>query len=161
MAEKPTVYLETTVISYLTAWPSRDIVRLAQQQQTREWWDTQRDNFSLVCSELVEREASAGDPAAAADRLGVIRTIPMLGITPEAAVLAADIITKLRLQNRAHADALHVGIAAINGVEYLLTWNCRHLTNVVLRPRIEQVCRDNGLRPPAICAPPDLMEVTP
>jgi hypothetical protein len=66
---KPTVYLETTVISYLTAWPSRDVVRLARQQQTREWWDGQRHRFGLVCSEIVEQEVAAGDPAAAADRL--------------------------------------------------------------------------------------------
>ncbi|HEX4055282.1 MAG TPA: type II toxin-antitoxin system VapC family toxin [Tepidisphaeraceae bacterium] len=155
---KPIVYLETTVISYLTAWPSRDIILLAQQQQTRDWWETQRERFELVCSEIVEREAAAGDSSAAAERLRVIRSIPMLAISHDADILAADIIAKVPLAQHAQTDALHVAIAATNGVDYLLTWNCRHLTNAVLRPRIEKVCRDNGLQPPTICTPPDLME---
>lgn len=156
---KPTVYVETTIISYLTAWPSRDIVLLGQQQLTREWWDA-RDRFDLVCSELVEREASAGDAAAAAARMTVIGSIPMLSLTPDAATLAAHIISVSRLPRRAHSDALHVAIAAVNGIEQLVTWNCRHLTNANFRPKIEQACRDRGLVPPTICTPPDLMENT-
>jgi predicted nucleic acid-binding protein len=156
---KPIVYIETTIVSYLTAWPSRDVVRLAQQQQTHEWWDTQRGRFELVCSEVVEREAAAGDPLAAAERIKVIRTIQMLAIAPKTDVLAADLVAKVRLPSRARTDALHVAIAATNGVDYLLTWNCRHLTNAVFRPRIERVCRDNGLEPPTICTPADLMEM--
>ncbi|HEX4792894.1 MAG TPA: type II toxin-antitoxin system VapC family toxin [Humisphaera sp.] len=155
---KPVVYIETTVISYLTAWPSRDVIRLAQQQQTREWWDTQRQFFEAVCSEVVEREAAVGDSTAAAERLKILQTLPLLAVKPEAGLLAADLIAKVKLPARAQTDALHVAIAATNGVSYLLTWNCRHLTNAVLRPRIEQVCRDNGLEPPLICTPADLME---
>src|SRR5881396_2955864 len=115
----PTVYVETTVISYLTAWPSRDVVRLGQQHQTREWWKTRRDRFNVLCSELVEQEASAGDPTAAEERLKVIRTLALLAITPAAQALAADLIAKLHLPTRAYADALHVGIAATNGIDYL------------------------------------------
>lgn len=159
-ANKPTVYTETTVVSYLTAWPSRDLVRAAQQQQTREWWDGRRDAFELVCSELVQQEAAAGDPAAAADRLKVLADLRVLVATPDAAALAVDLITRLQLPPRAQPDALHVAIAATNGVDYLLTWNCRHLSNAVLRPRIEWVCRDNHLEPPVICTPPELMEAT-
>jgi hypothetical protein len=155
---KPTVYVETTVVSYLTAWPSRDLVRAAQQQQTREWWDARRDAFDLVCSELVQREAAAGDPTAAAERLKVLADLRVLVATPLAAALATDLIVRLQLPPRAQPDALHVAIAATNGVNYLLTWNCRHLTNAVLRPRIESVCRDNRLEPPVICTPADLME---
>ena len=94
---KPIVYLETTVISYLTVWPSRDIILLAQQQQPRDWWETQRERFELVCSEIVEREAAAGDSSAAAERLRVIRSIPMLAISHDADILAADIIAKVPL----------------------------------------------------------------
>jgi len=158
---KPTVYLETTVISYLTAWASRDVVRLAQQQQTREWWDNQRDNFELVCSELVEQQAPAGDQTAAADRLKIIKTLKLLRVAPASQTLAANLITRLHLPTPVHSDALHVAIAATNGIEYLLTWNCRHLANAVWRPRIEQVCRDNGLEPPTICTPTELTEAAP
>ena len=157
---KPTVYIETTVVSYLTAWPSRDLVRAAQQQQTRDWWDARRDAFELVCSELVQQEAAAGDLAAATERLKVLADLRVLVATSEAATLAADLIARLLLPPRAQPDALHVAIAATNGIDYLLTWNCRHLSNAVLRPRIEWVCRDNGLEPPVICTPPELMEAT-
>jgi hypothetical protein len=155
---KPTVYIETTVVSYLTAWPSRDLIRSAQQHQTREWWDRRRSDFELLCSELVEREAAAGDPAAAADRLKVLAEMQILTIAPDAAALAGTLIARIKLPPRAHPDALHVAIAATNGIDYLLTWNCRHLTNAVLRPQIEWVCRDSGFEPPVICTPPELME---
>ena len=156
-----TVYIETTVISYLAAWPSRDLIRAAQQQQTREWWEKSRIHFQLVASELVEREASAGDPTAAAERLRAMADLQMLTITPAAEALTEKIIRKLNFSTRAQPDALHVAIAATNGVDYLLTWNCRHLTNALLRPRIELVCRENGFEPPTLCTPPELMEVKP
>src|SRR5258705_4433574 len=118
---KPTVYIETTVVSYLTAWPSRDLVRAAQQQQTREWWDVRREAFELVCSELVQREAAAGDPAAAADRLKVLADLRVLVATPAAAALAVDLIARLQLPPRAQPDAPHVAMAATDGIEYPLT----------------------------------------
>lgn len=160
-AASPTVYIETTVVSYLTSWPSRDVVRLAQQQQTREWWDIRRKDFELVCSELVIQEASAGDASAAAERLETIGEMRVLAISDSTAELAKRIARGVRLPTRAQADALHVAIAAANGVEYLLTWNCRHLSNAVLRPRIESICRDAGFEPPLICTPPELMQDEP
>lgn len=158
---KSTVYLETTVISYLTAWPSRDVVVLGQQQQTREWWDTRGQQFDLYCSELVVQEASAGDSNAAAARLAALAPIPRLVAPPDAAVLASSLTDALRLPTRAQADAMHVAIAAMNGMDYLLTWNCRHLNNAIFRPRIEDVCRDHGFEPPLICTPGELMETLP
>ena len=156
---RPTVYVETTIISYLTAWPSRDLVRAAQQQVTREWWEKRRNDFDLVCSELVEEEAAAGDPTAAAERLKIISTLQFLAAGERAPDLAEELIDALALPGRARADAMHVAIAATNGVDFLLTWNMRHLANAVLRPRIESVCRDKGFEPPTICTPSELMEV--
>jgi hypothetical protein len=103
----------------------------------------------------------AGDSIAAADRLKVLAPLRMLATVVEAGELAAELIRRLQLPPRAQPDALHVAIAATNGVAYLLTWNCRHLANAVLRPKIELVCRDKGFEPPVICTPPELMEVTP
>jgi len=114
--------------------------------------------FQLVCSQIVQQEAAAGDPSAAAERLALIQSLPMLTIAPDVDALAADLVRKVPLPKRAQTDALHVAIAATNGVDYLLTWNCRHLTNALLRSRIERVCRDNNFEPPIICTPAELMD---
>jgi predicted nucleic acid-binding protein len=157
----PTVYVETTVISYLTARPTRDLILAAHQQQTREWWDMRRTAFDVFCSELVEKEAAAGDPEAAADRLKALADLQRLTIMPAAEALAASLITRLVLPPKARPDALHVAIAATNGINFLLTWNCKHLANATVRPRIEAMCRDGGFDPPVICTLPELLEPTP
>src|SRR5207302_1512300 len=105
MADKPTVYIETTVVSYLTAWPSRDVVRLAHQHQTRDWWHTRRTAFEVLCSELVLQEASAGDAVAASERLAALSALPVLAIGAGATALAKRLIAELRLPTRAQADA--------------------------------------------------------
>jgi hypothetical protein len=111
----------------------------------------------LFISQLVEVEASAGDPQAARDRLAAIRDLPSLGVTPLALDIADALISEMALPPRAVSDAQHVGIAAVHGIDFLLTWNCRHLANAVLRDRIEGVCRSFGVAPPLICTPPSLM----
>jgi hypothetical protein len=156
MAE-PTVYIETTVVSYLAAWPSRDLIRAAQQQITREWWDLHLGRFRLYTAELVLIEAAAGDPAAAAARLAILRPIPLLETTPRALGAAEALLREGVLTESAERDALHVGIAADNGVDFLLTWNCRHLANAMLRDRIEEVCEEMGVRAPKICTPEELL----
>ena len=154
-AMKPRIYVETTVPSYLTAWPSRDLVRAAHQQITREWW-AQRGDFELYSSRLVVHECQAGDTQAAADRLAALAGVPLLEQTPDAAALAEALVRDVPLPERAAADALHIAIAAVHGVDYLLTWNCTHIANVTLRPKIEAVCRAAGYEPPLICTPEEL-----
>jgi predicted nucleic acid-binding protein len=154
---KPTVYIETTVISYLTARPSRDLVRAAQQQITREWWD-QRGRYELFVSELVLAEASVGDATAAADRLGATEGLAVLRISLQADALAEALVSKLAIPPSALRDAVHVAVCAANGLEYLLTWNCRHLANLHQRAKIEQVCREAGFVPPIIGTPNELLE---
>ncbi len=152
---KPRVYVETTVPSYLTAWPSRDLVRAAHQQVTREWW-AGRAKFELYSSRLVVRECQAGDARAAADRLAALASVPLLEQTQEAAALAEDLLAGVPLPERAASDAVHIAIAAVHGVDFLLTWNCTHIANATLRPRIEAVCRAAGYEPPIICTPEEL-----
>ncbi len=154
---KQSVYIETTVVSYLTAWPSRDLVRAAQQQITRDWWDKHRPKFDLYAAELVLIEAAAGNPEAAAQRLAVLRDLPLLDTTGEALDLAGALLASAALPETAERDALHVGVAAVHGMDFLLTWNCRHLANAVLRDKIEEVCENAGLRPPKICTPEELL----
>jgi predicted nucleic acid-binding protein len=154
---KPRVYLETTIPSYLTAWPSRDLVRAAHQQITREWWEKRREQFELFISQVVLRECPAGDPKAASERLEVLQDLPLLEQTEEATKLAQALLQKVPLPNRATVDALHIAVASVHGMDYLLTWNCTHIANAVLRDPIESVCRASGYEPPAICTPEELL----
>ena len=156
-AMKPRVYLETTIPSYLTAWPSRDLVRAAHQQITRDWWDRRRAEFELHISQVVLRECQAGDATAAAERLKILQDLPLLEQTEEATRLAQALVDRVPLPERAAVDALHVAIAVVHGVDYLLTWNCTHIANATLRDPIESVCRENGYEPPAICTPDELL----
>jgi hypothetical protein len=155
---KPKVYLETTIPSYLTARPSRDLVTAAHQQITREWWDTRRHDFDLFVSQMVIDEASAGDPEAAIRRLDVLASQPLLDPQAEGTALAQMLIDHIPLPARAAADALHIAIAVVNGMDYLLTWNYTHIANAALRSRIEAVCRSKGFEVPIICTPEELLE---
>ena len=156
---KAKVYIETTVISYLTARPSRDVVIAGHQKITRDWWQTDRDKFDLIASQLVVREASAGDPQAAKERLERLTTLTLLEVTEAAVTLAQELLTTAALPEKAAEDALHLAIAVTNGVEYLLTWNCKHLANATMRTKIEDVCRAAGYEPVIICTPEELLEV--
>jgi hypothetical protein len=155
------VYIETTFVSYLTARPNRDVVIAGHQQITHEWWETQRGNFELCVSQLVLQEAAAGDPQAAQERLEVLQAMTLLETTTAALALAIDLVQAGALPAKAAGDALHIAIAATQGVPYLLTWNCRHLANATMRPLIESVCANNGLKAPIICTPEELLETKP
>jgi hypothetical protein len=153
---RPTVYVETTVPSYLTAWPSRDVVRAGEQQVTRDWW-ARRSDYELRVSSLVLLECGAGDLDAAAQRLAALDGVPVLAQAPEAETLAAALLRDVPLPARAEADALHIAVAAVNGVSYLVSCNCTHIANAALRQRIEAVCRQAGYEPPVICTPRELL----
>ena len=156
MAER--VYIETTVVSYLTARPSRDVVIAGHQQVTNQWWDTRRSNYELCVSELVLDEAGAGDAQAAQERLLVLRPMLVLETTGEAMELAKELLQAGALPAKAADDALHIAVAASQTVPFLLTWNCRHLANAILRPVIEAVCKAKGFQAPIICTPEELLE---
>ena len=153
------VYIETSVISYLTARPSRQILAAAWQQVTQEWWDKHRTRFDLFASELVLAEAGQGDPDAAQKRIEKLKGIPDLEVTSDVVVLAKKLVADGALPNDAMDDAMHVAVSAVHGVDYLLTWNCRHLDNAELKPLIRSVCAVAGYRCPEICTPQELMGI--
>jgi hypothetical protein len=157
-AVKPKVYLETTVVSYLTARPSRDIVVAAHQELTRQWWDRRRNNYYLLVSEVVLREAAAGDPEAAERRGSVLAGVDVLEVGTEALELAEHLVRRGAVPNVAAEDALHISIAVTNGVDYLLTWNCAHIANAAMRRAIDDVCRQQGYEPAVLCTPEELFE---
>ena len=156
---KPRVYVETSIVSYLTARPARDIVVAGRQQATRDWWETASTRFELVVSQLVREEAAVGDPEAARARLAAIAPLAALAAPVEARELSRRLVDSAAVPKRAARDATHVAIAAVHGVEFLVTWNFRHIANAVSRPRIESVCRRAGVEPPVLCTPEELVDV--
>jgi len=156
----PRLYLETSVVSYLTARPASDIVTAAHQLITNRWWSLRRARFELLISELVREEASRGDAGAAARRLAALDDIPLLAVTPAASELAGSIIRAHALPARAFPDALHIAIASVHSVEYLLTWNCSHIANAELLPHVTNLVEEAGFIMPFVCTPEELMGET-
>lgn len=150
-------YLETSFISYLTARPSRDLVIAARQQITLEWWSKRRGDFELVTSQLVLDEAGQGDADAARQRLSLLEGAVLLQVTPEAEELAHAIILEGALPGRAFADALHIAVATVHDVDYLVTWNCAHIANAEIMPRVGRTCATFGFNLSFICTPDELL----
>jgi hypothetical protein len=155
---KSKIYVETTIVSCLVAWPSQDVVVAAHQQITDEWWRTKRQFFELFASQLVLREALAGNEEMAQCRLRALKEVMLLEVTEEALGLAEDLINKGPLPQKAAEDAIHIAVAVVNGLDYLITWNCKHIANAKMRDKIEQVCRSRGYEPVIICTPEELLE---
>ncbi|SMF96571.1 PIN domain-containing protein [Methylomagnum ishizawai] len=153
---KPKVYVETSVISYLAARVSRDLIVAGHQQISQEWWDTRQD-WDLSISALVVSEARSGDASAAERRLALLEGLPLLSLNDPAIELAERLLKGAALPEKAKEDALHIAIAAVHGIDYLLTWNCKHIANAVKRPLIETLCEMAGYRPPVICTPEELL----
>ncbi len=151
------VYIETTIVSYLTALPSRDLVLAAHQELTHEWWQ-RRERFDLYASEAVLQEAAAGHPEPAARRLVALEGCTVIAVNAPVADLARALLASHALPAKALVDSLHVAAAAVHGIDYLLTWNCKHIANAGTRGTIDRTCRKAGFEPPTICTPEELME---
>ena len=154
---KKSVYIETSIPSYLTARPSRDVRAAAWQQITSQWWEEARGHYELFTSALVIIEASDGNPEAAARRLKSLEGIEDLLIDEEVQALAEKLVVEGGIPTVAKADALHVAVAAVHGVDYLLTWNCRHIDNATRKPIIRAICLAAGYSYPEICTPMELL----
>lgn len=152
-----TVYIETSILSYLTARPARDLLAAAWQNATSGWWETQRSRFELYTSQVVVEEANEGDADAAKRRLAALEGIPHLTMPDGVTELAESLLAEGALPQKAADDALRVAVAAYHGVDYLLTWNCRHIDNAEKKPLIRSVCAVSGYTCPEICTPLELM----
>ncbi len=155
---RKSIYIETSIVSYLASRASRDLVAAAWQEVTREFWVSRRAKYDLFTSEIVVAEASAGMPNVAARRIDLLRGIPELLVDDPARKVAEEILRNGILPQKATADALHIGVAAAHAIDYLLTWNCRHLNNPATKPRVRRVCARLGYDCPEICTPFELME---
>ena len=151
------VYIESSVISYITARPSRDVVTSARQAITIEWWETYRDLFDVFISELVLEEIGTGDLQAASNRLAIVENIPVLVATDSAKELAKALIVENAISASSAEDALHISIAAVQGIDFLLTWNFKHINNANMRDKITQVVNRLNFRSPILCSPEELI----
>jgi hypothetical protein len=156
---RPRVYLETSVISYLVGWLNQSSILVAHNQEfTREWWSRRRRMYDLFSSAVAVNEARRGEGPLASERLAFLAETTMLDITDDAISLARQLLRRTRIPAKADVDALHVAVAAVHGMDYLLSWNCRHIVNGNILPEVYAVCRTSGYEPPFICTPSELME---
>ena len=154
---KSRLYLETTIPSYLTSWPSRDLIVAGHQQVTRDWWEKRRGDFQIYIPQLVLDEAGAGDPVTARQRLKVLQSLPLLDITPEVAELTSGILASGKIPHRAATDAAHIAIAAVHGMDFLVTWDCVHIANAAIIKALASICRQHGCECPVICTPEEVL----
>ena len=152
-----TVYIETSIISYLRQQPSPQVVAAARQLLTHQWWNNERQHYELVTSQFVLDEAAGGNPDLAKERIKFLDGIPLLPEAPEIVEIANEIMSRAILPAKAQVDALHIGSAAHHRVQYLLTWNCSHIANARILPSIDEVLFDAGVPTPVICTPEELL----
>jgi hypothetical protein len=151
-----TIYIETTVVSYLVANPSRDSILAAHQQVTRQWWQDERQRYQCVTSEEVWREAALGDAEMSRRRTEALAGMTVLLVEDAARNLAREILVEMILPPAAASDAVHAAVASLNQVNILLTWNCRHLANPHLLRRLREFMARRALTLPEICTPIEL-----
>jgi predicted nucleic acid-binding protein len=152
-----TVYIETSIVSHATARPSSDAATAAMQDQARRWMTEQRPRYAVVTSQLVLAEAARGDADAAARRLAMLADIPILGENPEIDRVADELISRSLIPAVARVDALHLAIAALAGVQYLLTLNCRHIANATVLPGVYRLLGEFGLSGLLVCTPMEFL----
>ena len=152
-----TVYIETSIIGYLSARSSNNLILMASVEVTREWWDIRRTQFTLYISQVVLDEVGRGDAPIANRRLELLRDFPLLEVSEAVQSLAAQFLNKSNLPAKATDDALHIAAATVYGLDYLLTWNCKHIANAQIQKKLAQISFDAGYELPTICTPYELM----
>jgi predicted nucleic acid-binding protein len=153
---KMAVYVESSVISYLAARPSNDLVKSARQAVTIDWWENQRASFDVFVSALVEEEISRGNPDAALKRQEFTSQLPNFAISDTACEIAEQLVKSKTIPRNSPEDALHIGIAAAEGAHYLLTWNFKHINNAETKLIISKLIEEMGYIPPVLCSPEEL-----
>jgi hypothetical protein len=157
MRMKPTVYIETTIPSYYVARPSRDLVLATHQELTREWWDRASGSFSLFMSDFVRLELAAGARPMAEQRLALVAALPLLDASDEVADFAMALLQSRVIPETAFADASHIAVATVHRMDYLLTWNCRHINNATIKRQLGRLAMAAGYELPVICTPEELL----
>jgi predicted nucleic acid-binding protein len=157
MVVRETVYIETSIIGYLTARSSKNLIIAANIEITRDWWENCHKNFDLYISQIVVDEISRGDIEMVNQRLEVIRDYPLLEVTEAVDDLASEFMAKSNLPPKAADDAIHIAVATVNNLDYLLTWNCKHIANAQIQKKLGEICSNLGYKLPIICTPYEFM----
>ena len=152
-----TVYIETSVLGYLTARSTKNLIIAGNIEVTRDWWELRRSAFTLYISQVVLSEAAQGDAEIAAQRLEAVRGLPLLEVTEAVEDLATQFMMRSNLPSKASDDAIHIALATVSGLNYLLTWNCKHIANAQSQRKLLSICSDCGYTLPIICTPYELM----
>lgn len=152
-----TVYIETSILGYLTARSTKNLIIAGNIEVTRDWWKLRRSAFTLYISQVVLSEAAQGDVEIATQRLNAVNNVPLLEVTEAVENLAAQFMRKSNLPVKASDDAVHIALATVNGLDYLLTWNCKHIANAQIQRKLIEICSDFGYTLPIICTPYELM----
>jgi hypothetical protein len=152
-----TVYIETSILGYLTARPSRDLVVAANIEITREWWDKRSSDFQLYSSQAVIKETSQGDTAIATQRLKIVRNLALIDLNQSVLDLAEQFLERSSLPAKADVDAIHIAAATVHGMDYLLTWNCKHIANAQIQRKLAEISLDFGYELPILCTPYELL----
>jgi predicted nucleic acid-binding protein len=152
-----TVYIETSMVGYLTVRPSNNLILMANLEVTRKCWETRRSQFTLYISQVVLDEAAQGDSEMAIKRLEILQSLPVLELNEAVQDLGAQFLTRSNLPPKASDDAIHIAAATVHGLDYLLTWNCRHIANAQIQRKLAEICLDFGYKLPIICTPYELM----
>ncbi len=152
-----TVYIETSILGYLTAKSTDNLILAANMKVTQDWWNICRSSFILYASEIVEDEAVRGDPAIASQRLNLLQSLMLLDLTEAALELAQEFLQQSNLPPKASNDALHMALATVYGLNYLLTWSCKHMANAQIQRKLSQISSELGYKLPVICTPYELM----
>ena len=154
----PRVYIETSIVSYLRQRPSGQVIAAARQLMTHRWWNEHRHEYELVTSQYVLDEAALGDAVLAAGyRLQELADIPRLELQPEIPRLATEIVTRAILPGTAIVDALHIAAAAFHSIDYLLTWNCKHIANVRVFANVRDLLVELDYPVPIFCTPEEML----
>ena len=152
-----TVYIETSILGYLTARSTKNLILAGNIEVTKDWWQLRRSDFNLYISQVVLDEVGKGDAEIATKRLEILRDLPLLEVTKTVEDLAAQFMARSNLPPKASDDAIHIALATVNRLDYLLTWNCKHIANAQIQKKLQQICSSFGCTLPIICTPYELM----
>jgi predicted nucleic acid-binding protein len=148
-----TVYIETSILGYLTARSTKNLILAANIEVTKEWWESRSSAFTLYVSQVVLDEAARGDAEIALKRLEIVTGLPLVDLNQSVLSLAAQLLSRSNLPSKASDDAVHIAAATVHGLDYLLTWNCKHIANAQIQRKLEEISLDFGYQLPIICTP--------
>ncbi|MEH2297071.1 type II toxin-antitoxin system VapC family toxin [Nostoc sp.] len=152
-----TVYIETSILGYLTARSTRNLILAANIEITKEWWESRRSDFLLYISQAVLNEVAKGDAEVATQRIEILRGFQLLEINHAVRDLAAQFLARSNLPPKADIDAIHIATATVHGLDYLLTWNCKHIANAQIQGKLAEISLDFGYELPILCTPYELL----